>query len=92
MSFWDIHGILFILFMFLFPRLTMFLTCICFMPFAHPILFWIGWFLTPRFVIAILATTFYLFTNPVLCIFAWINALYIGSLTTKATVDEVRRK
>lgn len=74
MDYWDVHGIFFLIFLAFFPRLTMFLTGVCFMDFVHPILFWVGWFLAPRLTIAILATTFYWNTNPVLCVLAWMIA------------------
>jgi hypothetical protein len=74
MSFWDVHGIVFVIFMFFFPRLTMLFSRICFMPFAG-ILFWIGWALAPRLTVAILATTFYWHTNPILVVLTWFWAL-----------------
>lgn len=69
-DFWDIHGIFFILFMFLFPRLTMlFATTV-----GGGLLYWFGWFFCPGLVVAILATTYFWQTNTVLCIFTWIWA------------------
>ena len=44
MDFWDVHGIVFVFFMALFPRATMLLSGICFAPFAGA-LFWAGWVL-----------------------------------------------
>ena len=73
-SFWAFHGILFCIFMALFPRLTMLFTSICFMPFAGP-LFWVGWVLAPRLTVAIIATFLYFATNPILCIIVWMWAL-----------------
>ena len=46
MNFWDIHGCCFIIFMFLFPRLTMLIMGICFMPFywnTNPVLCILAW-------------------------------------------------
>lgn len=74
MDFWDVHGIVFLFFMAIFPRLTMLFTGICFAPFAG-ILFWIGWVLVPRLTVAILATNFYWETNTVLVVFTWLWAL-----------------
>lgn len=71
MDYWDVHGVWFLIFILLLPRLTMLFRGICFYNFAHPILFWFGWVFTPRFVVAILATSVYWETNPILCIIAW---------------------
>jgi len=72
-NFWQYHGILFCLFMMLFPRLTMLIAGICFAPFAG-FLFWLGWIFLPRMTVAILATIFYFATNPILCVFVWLWA------------------
>jgi len=85
-SFWEVHGIFFILFMFLFPRLTMFCMGICFAPYAG-VLFWFGWFLAPRLTVAIIATFIYWQTNPILCIFSWLWALG-GEGTEKVKICE----
>lgn len=89
-NFWDIHGVWFIIFMMLFPRLTMLFTGICFAPFAG-VLFWFGWVLAPRITVAILATWFYFHTNPVLCILAWIWAL-AGEASEKKIVVQNNQK
>ena len=83
-DFWAIHGFWFVVFMCLFPRLTMLFTSICFMPFAGP-LFWVGWVLAPRLTVAIIATFLYFQTNPVLCVFTWIWAMS-GESTEKSYV------
>lgn len=84
MNYWDVHGVWFLIFIMLFPRITMLVCGICFMPFTYPVWFWIGWVLAPRVVAAILATTFYWNTNPVLCVLAWIVAL--GGETTEKKI------
>lgn len=86
-NFWDVHSVWFIFFMLLFPRLTMLFMGICFYSFAYPVWFWVGWVLSPRLVIAILATCVYWDTNPVLCVFAWFNALCVGSASTKTSTE-----
>jgi len=73
MDFWAVHGIWFIIFLMIFPRLTMLFTGICGV-FSGP-LFWIGWVLAPRLTVAILATMVYWETNTILCIITWIWAL-----------------
>jgi len=72
MDFWNLHGWFFLIFIALFPRITMLVAGICFMSWAYPVWFWIGWVITPRLVVAILATSIYWNTNPVLCVIAWL--------------------
>ena len=66
-SFWNHHGLWFIVFMFFFPRLTLLFSSV---PFGG-ILWWLGWLITPRLLVAVLATTNYWTTDPVLCVLAW---------------------
>jgi len=71
MDFWQEHGILFLIFITFFPRLTMlFATTVSF-----GLLAWLGWFFAPHLTVAILATQYYWETNPILCIIAWFIAL-----------------
>lgn len=70
-SFWDIHGIFFILFMFFFPRLTLLFSSV---PFGG-LLWWLGWLFAPRLLVAILATINYWQTNPILVVLSWCWAL-----------------
>ncbi|MCB0353505.1 MAG: hypothetical protein KDD64_08280 [Bdellovibrionales bacterium] len=69
-NFWDVHGLLFLIFIAFFPRLTMLLAT----PWGG-FLWWLGLIFVPRIQVAILATCYYWDTNPVLCIFAWLIAL-----------------
>lgn len=70
MDFWQVHGIFFLIFATLFPRLTMlFAISVPFGPLA-----WLGWLLAPHLTVAILATQYYWHTNPILCIIAWFIA------------------
>ncbi len=71
-DFWQVHGYFFLLFMALFPRLTMLVAAT--VPFSF--VTWIGWLLCPRITAAALATTFYWQTNPIICILAWGCAFY----------------
>jgi hypothetical protein len=71
MNFWDVHGLIFLIFITLFPRLTMLFAVVT--PFSP--LAWIGWLFAPHLTVAILATQFYWQTNPILCIIAWFVAL-----------------
>ena len=67
MDFWQVHGIWFLVFLVMFPRLTMLFAVAT--PFGW--LAWLGWFFWPSGLVAILATGMYWNTNPFLCIFAW---------------------
>ena len=87
MGFWEVHGILFIICMLFFPRLTMLFSGI-FMSWISP-LFFFGWLLVPRITVAILATCVYWTTNPVLCVFTWLWAL--GGESTEKNVIKKRR-
>lgn len=86
-SFWTVHSLFFILFMFFFPRITMFLSGICFASFAGP-LFWLGWIFAPRLTVAILATTFYFNTNPILVVLTWIWALSGETVEKSSTINK----
>lgn len=83
MNFWDVHGLWFILFLFLFPRLTMLVTGI----FATFMGFWffLGWIFVPRIVIAVLATTYYWDTNAFLCFLTWFWAITGTGVSSSAT-------
>jgi hypothetical protein len=81
MDFWQTHGWIFLVFIAVFPRLTMLLAVTT--PFG--ILAWLGWLFVPHLTVAILATTFYWQTNPVLCIISWFVAIG-GTLTEERTV------
>ncbi len=70
-DFWQVHGILFLIFITFFPRLTMLFAVT--IPFG--ILAWLGWIFVPHLTVAILATQYYWETNPILCVIAWIVAL-----------------
>ena len=70
MNFWDYHGIIFIIGITFFPRLTMLLaTTVSFGFFAV-----LGWIFTPHLLVAIYATMYYGHSNPLLCIIAWVVA------------------
>lgn len=70
-SFWEVHGIFFLIFMFFFPRLTLLFSSV---PFGG-LLWWLGWLFAPRLLVAILATANYWQTNPILVVLSWCWAL-----------------
>jgi len=85
-SFWDNHGIFFLIFITLFPRLTLLFSSV---PFGG-VLWWLGFIFTPRILVSVLATIAYWQQNPILVLISWLVALggesgekyYIRSKTT----------
>lgn len=70
------HGWTFLIFVTLFPRLTLLVSGLIFSSIEFGgILWWLGFFITPRILVACLATLSYWKTNPVLVIFSWLIAL-----------------
>ena len=70
-SYWQNHGIFFLIFLTIFPRLTLLFSSV---PFGG-LFWWLGWFFAPRLLVAVLATIAYWNTNPLLVIIAWLFAL-----------------
>ncbi|RDI96813.1 hypothetical protein DVT68_19870 [Dyella solisilvae] len=84
-NFWDVHGWLFVVAMFFFPRLTLLFSSVV----SGGFLWWLGWLFAPRLLVAILATTAYWETNRVLVIAAWFWAL-AGEGAEKGAVGKSR--
>lgn len=83
MSYWEVHGVLFLIGLTLFPRLTVLL-------FSHVtglLIFWIFFMCFPRIVIPILAAYHYWDSNPILVVISFLICL--GGETGEKTV--VRR-
>lgn len=70
-DYWQRHGIFFLFFITLFPRLTLLFSSI---PFGG-LIWWLGFFFAPRLLVASLATITYWQTNPVLVVLAWFIAI-----------------
>ena len=70
-NYWDHHGLFFLLFITLFPRLTLLFSSV---PFGG-VLWWLGLIFAPRLTVAILATLAYWEMNPVLVVISWLVAL-----------------
>ena len=83
MDFWQVHGWVFILCLFFFPRLTLFFSSVA----SGGILWWTGFVFAPRLLVAILATTAYWNTNTILVVFTWFWALS-GESTEKFVVSK----
>lgn len=79
-NYWENHGVFFLFFIALFPRLTLLLSSVV----SGGLLWWIAWFVTPRFLVAYLATVAYWQTNPLLVVIAWLVAL--GGESSEKTV------
>jgi hypothetical protein len=70
-DFWTIHGFFFLVFISIFPRLTLLFSSVAF----GGIFWWLGFFFAPRMLVAILATVSYWNTNKVLVIISWLMAI-----------------
>jgi hypothetical protein len=70
-NFWDVRGVFFLIFVSLFPRLTLLISSV---PFGG-IFWWLGFIFVPRWLVAILATLTYWHKNPVLVVIAWLVCL-----------------
>jgi hypothetical protein len=85
-NFWDKHGVFFLIFITIFPRLTLLFSSV---PFGG-LFWWLGFVFTPRILVAVLATIAYWQQNPILVLISWLVALggesgekyYITSRTT----------
>ncbi len=80
-NFWDHHGILFLVFITFFPRLTLLFSNVAF----GGLFWWIGFIFAPRILVAVLATMAYMNSNPILVLISWIVALS-GESTEKYTL------
>jgi hypothetical protein len=69
MDFFDNHGLVVLVCLALFPRLTLLLANFA----SGGFLWWLGWLVAPHFLVAILAIPYWE-QNPVLVVFAWLFA------------------
>jgi hypothetical protein len=70
MDFFAHHGIIFLLLLVVFPRLTLLFSSVA----SGGLLWWLGWVFTPHLLVAFLALPYW-DTNPVLVFIAWVVAL-----------------
>lgn len=70
-NFWDVHNVFFLVFITLFPRLTLLFSSVA----TGGLLWWLGFFFLPRVLVASLATMAYFHTNPILVTISWVIAL-----------------
>jgi uncharacterized membrane protein YGL010W len=86
MDFWDNHGIIFLLGLTFFPRIT----TLFFMATPFGLVAWLGWIFAPHFLVAFYASFKYWDQNPGLVIMAWIIA-FIGTGSEGKVADSARR-
>lgn len=77
------HGYFFLIFITLFPRLTLLFSSVAF----GGVLWWLGFIFTPRILVASLATMNYFKTNPILVVIAWLVALG-GEIFEKSLISK----
>lgn len=70
-NFWDTHGLFFLIFISLFPRLTLLLSSIA----SGGFFWWLSFLFYPRLLVATLATVSYFKTNPFLVVISWLIAI-----------------
>jgi hypothetical protein len=70
-DFFQRHGVFFLIFITIFPRLTLFFSSVA----SGGLVWWLGFFFCPRLLVATLATVTYFHTNPILVIISWLVAL-----------------
>ena len=70
-DFWDHHGLVFLVFISFFPRLTLLLSSVP----TGGLLWWLGFIFAPRILVATLATLVYWRQNPVLVVVSWLVAV-----------------
>lgn len=86
-DFFQKHGIFFLIFITLFPRLTLLFSSVA----TGGFLWWLGFIFCPRILVASLATVSYFHTNPILVVISWIVALG-GETMEKAGIGGRRSK
>ena len=70
-DFFQKHGFFFLLFITIFPRLTLLFSSVA----TGGVFWWLGFIFCPRILVASLATVSYFHTNPILVIISWLIAL-----------------
>lgn len=86
-DFFQRHGVMFLFFITLFPRLTLLFSSVA----SGGVIWWLGFIFCPRILVASLATMAYFHTNPVLVVISWIVALG-GETMEKAGIGGKRGK
>jgi hypothetical protein len=71
MNFFDHHGVLTLIGLALFPRITLLVASFA----TGGLFWWLGWLFTPHILVAVLSLDYW-DTNPVLVIIAWFMAIF----------------
>lgn len=79
MNFFEQHGVITLVCLAIFPRLTLLLASFA----TGGVLWWLGWIFAPHLLVAILSLQYW-DTNPVLVIVAWVLALGGTSAESRA--------
>jgi len=85
-DFFKKHGVFFLIFITIFPRLTLLFSSVA----TGGFLWWLGFFFCPRILVASLATVTYFHTNPILVVISWLVAIG-GETMEKAGLSGRRR-
>ena len=85
-NYWNERGVFFLLFITLFPRLTLLFSSVA----SGGFFWWLAWLFAPRFLVALLATISYWNTNPILVTISWFIALG-GEASEKSIVLKKKR-
>ena len=75
------HGLFFLIFISLFPRLTLLFSSVT----SGGLIWWLGFFFCPRVLVASLATVAYFQTNHILVFVSWVIA-FMGEVFEKTTL------
>lgn len=70
-DFFQRHGVLFLVFISLFPRMTLLFSSVA----TGGLFWWVGFFFCPRVLVAAIATAKYFETNPFLVVVSWVVAV-----------------
>lgn len=86
-DFYQKHGFFFLVFITLFPRLTLLFSSVV----TGGFFWWLGFIFCPRILVASLATVSYFHTNPILVVISWIVALG-GETMEKAGIGSSKKR
>lgn len=90
MDYWDSHGILFLIGLAAFPRLTLLFSGAAGIYFLG-LLWWLGWLFLPRFAAALIGSFVYWESNPILVVGSWVVALSAAGGGSSQAVDRTRQ-
>lgn len=86
-NFFRNHSVFFLIFITIFPRLTLLFSSVA----TGGFIWWLGFIFCPRVLVASLATVAYLHTNPVLVTISWVVAFF-GETLEKVGLGTGRKK